>query len=310
MALSALLSGSGRYGFAQEGSAKTSSQETRGVEHLRQLLAQPFAAGWQGATLVDVRRVEQRKDVTFATGLPPVWVARLAGPEGRGGYMMWEAQAGGGLLEFALDGPVSWKGDGCHVVSGVPALQQFPLTQNGARVASGCVPTAGASLPAFWIGKGYPAWKGAVEGDLLQALTRRLRDRLEMQIFPDKDGFTSDGMSLAGAMPDALARALQADAKAHGVPMQATVQAFDFPAMKKEIQADRPVLLSCVVRVPQKPELSWGHEVAGVGCLIALGGDFAGVLDNFFPMKHPGTIRWIRRDAFSTLITVSPEVAK
>ena len=117
-------------------------------------------------------------------------------------------------------------------------------------------------------------------------------------------------MTLAGAMPQDLARAIQADADAHQVPIASEWHRFDFELLKAEIDAGRPCLLSCTVRLPHKPHLSWGHELAGVGWAMLGGGRFAGVSDNFYPTRSAGTVRWIRIDAFSSLITVRPAVAR
>ena len=58
------------------------------------------------------------------------------------------------------------------------------------------------------------------------------------------------------------------------------------------------------MRVPHKPHLSWGHEVAAVGWAKVGQQEFVGVLDNFFPTSAAQTIRWIRADAFISMITL------
>ncbi|MFT7303008.1 MAG: hypothetical protein ACI8UZ_001846 [Akkermansiaceae bacterium] len=35
-----------------------------------------------------------------------------------------------------------------------------------------------------------------------------------------------------------------------------------------------------------------------------------GVLDNFYPTEHPETIRWIRKDAFDSLLAVRQKEAE
>ena len=84
-------------------------------------------------------------------------------------------------------------------MAGVPPIQQFPMkSMDGALVASGCVPTAGASLIAFWAARPTAAaWGG--EGE--QALVRRLRSRMRMGVIPDAEGYTDGKMSLAGGLP-------------------------------------------------------------------------------------------------------------
>lgn len=280
--------------------------KSRGEEHLRSILAEPWAAAWKEATLKDIRRVEQRTGVTFPTKLPPVWTATISAPDQRTGYLMWDATGAGDLVEFALDADLEIRSDNAAALRGLPALQQFAVEDAEGKIASGCVPTSAASLVGWWIGHGQPAWRGAAAENDLQAITRRLRGRLRMMRFPDKDGFTDDGMALAGAQPADMAAALRADAAEHRVSLHAALHVFSFKLLKEEINAGRPVLLSCTVRVPHKPDLSWGHEVAAVGWATLAGKEFAGISDNFFPVKHPGTIRWIRTDAFSTLITVRP----
>ena len=88
--------------------------------------------------------------------------------------------------------------------------------------------------------------------------------------------------------------------------MVCDIARFSMARLKEEVAAKRPVLLSCVVRVAHKPELSWGHEVAAVGWAKIDGVELAGVLDNFYPTKYPETIRWIRQEAFQSIITLRP----
>jgi len=117
-------------------------------------------------------------------------------------------------------------------------------------------------------------------------------------------------MTLAGAMTDDLARAIQADADEHHVPIRSNVGHFRYETLQSEIGAGRPVILACVVRLPHKPYLSWGHEVAGVGWSKIGDVRFVGVLDNFYPARNPATIRWIRSDAFDSMIVIRPAEKK
>lgn len=275
-----------------------------GELQLKQITAAPWARDWNGATLSKVRRVEEKPDLAQPTGLPPVWHATVNGPGGKTGYLMWDATREGGLIEFSFDTSLTVDAPDARVIAGVPALQQFPVPgDGGTMVASGCVPTAAASLLGYWIANGHPQW-GNAGRDTLKDLAKRLRARLDMTHFPDTDGFTPNGMALAGALPRDLAVAIQADANAHQVPIICRYLPFSIKDLKLEINAGRPVLLSCVVRVPHKPQLSWGHEVVAVGWARVGDTVFVGFLDNFYPTKNPDTIRWVRSDAFRSLVTV------
>ncbi|RYD35663.1 MAG: hypothetical protein EOP86_07885 [Verrucomicrobiaceae bacterium] len=284
----------------------------KGAAHLAEILRQPWAQGWAGATLEEVRLVPPKPGAAFPTRLPAAWHARIAGPEGKFGYLMWEDRDQGGLIEFAFDDRLAVEGPDGKALSGVTALQQFPLPgegENAKPVASGCVPTAGASVFDFWRRRLSPSSaeaKDHEEQTRLRDLTRQLRSRISMMTIPDRDGFTGDSMDLAGANPEELAKALQAEAEARQLKAKVRFDRFSFEALKSEINAGRPALLSCVVRVPHKPELSWGHEVAATGWLELGGTRFAGILDNFYPVRHPETVRWIREDAFVSLIIMKP----
>ena len=61
-----------------------------------------------------------------------------------------------------------------------------------------------------------------------------------------------------------------------------------------------------MVRVAHKPHLSWPHEVAGVGYCEIDNVKLVGVMDNFFPTDHKETIRWIRQDAFRSILILRP----
>ncbi|MDA7881121.1 hypothetical protein N9A94_02335 [Akkermansiaceae bacterium] len=277
--------------------------QERGAAILQEVLSQKWAQDWKGAKLERVRLVEQKADLTHPTGLPPVWVADIVGADDQVGMMMWDSRGIGRLVEFTLDAKLNAPGG----ISGVPNLQQFPVKDGkGGKIASGCVPTAAASLLAYWAEKRFPQWRGD-DGQKIEDLTLRLRRRLSMSPFPDTDGFTSDGMTLAGAFPHHLAAAIRNDALEKGVNIDCEISRFSIETLKKEIGLSRPVLLSCTVRVPHKPHLSWGHEVVGVAWATIDGVEIVGVVDNFYPTKHAETIRWIRADAFRSLIAIRPK---
>ena len=283
--------------------------EDRGGEILKELVSQEWAREWKRATLESVRLVKQKSDLKQATGLPPVWFAEIRGSKKQSGYLMWESSGDGRLVEFSLDAPIKFVGEEVAVVEGVPALQQFAVDgDDGQPIASGCVPTSAASVISFWAAKRFSQWKGA-DGKTPKQLAERIRARLDMTRFPDEDGFTENGMALAGAMPHKLAAAIRADAKEHQVEIECGISKFSMKKLKREIDASRPALVSCVVRVPHKPELSWGHELAAVGWAEIDGVEMVGVLDNFYPTKYTDAIRWIREDAFSSIITLRPSVA-
>lgn len=286
--------------------------EKVGSRHWREIIGQGWAGDWKDAALEKAGLVAPKAGQTFPTGLPEVWRAVAALPDGRRAYLLWENKPPGRLLDFSLPGVVKPGFQEGRVLSGVPAIQQFPLLDaQGTRAASGCVPTAASSLIGFWIGNGKPLWSGTAPAKAadLREITRRVRDRLPMSTIPDKDGFTPDGMALSGSSPAALASAIRLDAESHGVEMEVRFSKFDWAKMTAEIDAGRPVLLSCVVRVPHLPALSWGHEIAGVAWTRVAGEPFVGVLDNFFPDTPEGTVRWLRPEVFQSLITARPQPA-
>lgn len=264
------------------------------------------AAGWKGATLEKVRLVAQKPDLAEPTGLPPVWHAWVKGPEGRSGYLMWDQDGEGKLIELALDEGLKFQGEKAKAISGVPSLQEFPIKgEEGKLAASGCVPTAGASVVAFWVENGYPQWRGK-PGNTAKDFALRLRSRMKMVLFPDTDGFSENRMAMAGAYPSELEKALRDDAKEHGVSAIVSLGRFSIGALKLEVAQGRPSLVSCTVRVAHKPDLSWPHEVVAVGHARIDGVELVGVVDNFYPTKHPETIRWIRQDAFRSIMTLRP----
>jgi|ERR1043165_113945 hypothetical protein len=277
-----------------------------GARHLTAIRSQPWAKDLRRVALGEIRLV-QPKASPFGVVSQKAWHARIVNPTGPIGYVLWECDSGQ-LVEFALDTKLAFDADDAHVVQGVPPLQQFALRAgDGTAIASGCVPTSAASVVGFWIAHGQPQWRGNMSQNHMAETAKRLRSRLRMVSIPDKDGYTDDGMALAGAFPNELATAIQADANEWNVPIVCKFQRFSVSVVQTEIAAGRPVLLSCGVRVPHKPELSWGHEVAGVGWAKIGEKIFVGVLDNFFPTRHADTIRWIAQDAFSSIITVKPK---
>ncbi|RFC43706.1 MAG: hypothetical protein DVB28_001394 [Verrucomicrobia bacterium] len=282
--------------------------EDRAREHLSEITAIFPAQGWKASPPL---LVSQAPGQLYESGLPPVWKADLVDERGRHGYLLWENSPRGTLLEFALDSDSETTPKGGGLTPGVPALQQFPVPGlKSANVASGCVPTAGASLVGYWTTHGFPEWAGPALQPLdlrLKSTTLRLRKRMRMAEMPDTSGYTDDGMPLSGAFPQELASSIEKDAQENAVPMSAKFSQFSFEHLKQETAAFRPVLLSCMVRLPQKPHLSWGHEVVGVGWLELGGEQYAGVKDNFYPSESPQTVRWIRQEAFQSLIRVQPE---
>ena len=259
--------------------------------------------------------VTQAPEQIYRSELPPVWFILIEAEAGRKGYAMWESSGSGTLLEFAIDAPVQVTPGRGRMIASVPVLQQFPVPGLKVKtVASGCVPTAGASLVGYWAKCGFPQWLGAAapeadpaEREPLKRVASRLRNGMRMSEIPDTAGYTDDGLCLSGAYPEELARALERDARASGIMAGVEYGRFAFSRFRQEIDADRPVLLSCMVRLPHKPHLSWGHEVVGVGWLEVEGGEFAGVKDNFYPTTSPDAVRWIRKDAFDSMISVRLE---
>ncbi len=259
------------------------------------------------------RVVSQKSGQIYPTGLPPVWHLTLLSPEKKAiGHLMLETDAALTLHEFAFDLPTPPSPKNGVLIPSVPNLQQFPTPEKadatGPQVASGCVPTAGGSLIGFWALQGFSKWLPTSDtpstSAALQSATLRLRHRMHMGTFPDISGYTDNGMPLSGALPDDLAESLRKDASEHGIDAKIYCIPFKAPLFETQIQQRRPALLSCVVRLPHKPELSWGHEVLGVGFDRIEGARFVGIVDNFFPTAHPHTIRWIRESVFDSMITV------
>jgi hypothetical protein len=248
-----------------------------------------------------VRRVQPQPSRWQRQGRP-FWWAELSCDDGSAGHLAWTDD--GRLIDFSLEGLCEVISPQAFALAGVPPIQQFPLkAPDGSAVASGCVPTAGASLIAFWSARpGTAAWGGAGEQDLV----RRLRGRMRMGIISDLQGYADGKMSLAGAFPDDLAAALQADADERGVDVDVALSGYDRRLLGAELSAGRPVLVSCVVLLPRKPELSWGHQVVGVGRAEVGGAHYVGVIDNFFTPRIAGSIRWIAEDRIGQLVLVRP----
>jgi hypothetical protein len=133
-----------------------------------------------------------------------------------------------------------------------------------------------------------------------------VRSRLEMREFRDEAGYTVEGMPLAGAFPGELVEAVEAAGREHGLELKADLLRFDMGAYRSEIGQGRPVLLSCTVRLPHKPHLSWGHEVLGVGWGRHGGREWVVVRDNFFPPGTPDQVRLLPSGAMESMVVVRP----
>jgi hypothetical protein len=284
------------------GCAKPKPEVVQAGAHLTAIRAAGLVPARIGQLEVgEVRRVQPQPSRWQRQGRP-FWWAGLRSAEGAAGYLAWTDD--GRLFDFSVEGLREVASIQAFAMSGVPAIQQFPMkAPDGLLVASGCVPTAGASLIAFWSGRpGTAAWAGVGEQDLV----RRLRSRMQMSVIPDDEGYTDRKMSLAGAFPAALAEAMQADADARGVVVDIAISGYDRQLLSTELSAGRPLLLTCLVMLPRKPELSWGHQVVAVGRAEVGGAHFVGIIDNFFVPRLGGTIRWIAEDCVNQLVLVRP----
>lgn len=284
------------------GCAEPKPEVVRAKAHLAAIRSAGLVPAALGAVeIAAVRRVRPQPSRWQRTGRP-FWWAELRGADGAAGYLAWEDD--GRLIDFSLEGLREVISPQALALAGVPPIQQFPLqAPDGSPVASGCVPTAGASLIVFWSARpSFAAWGGAGEQDLV----RRLRARMRMGIIPDLEGYADGKMSLAGAFPDDLAAALQADADERGVDVDVALSGYDRRLLGAELSAGRPVLVSCVVLLPRKPELSWGHQVVAVGRAEVGGAPYVGVVDNFFTPRIAGSIRWIAEDRIGQLVLVRP----
>jgi hypothetical protein len=285
-------------------------QEARARTLVEGLSAVFQAPAFEGAIVSRVRLVAQKPGQLWGDSLPPVWVADLRTPRGTRGHLMWDDGAGGRLVEFALDEPVTPIPSHGGVLGGLRGIQQFPVPgKDGRKVASGCVPTAAGILINFWSQNRFSRWAGDAPKDGregTEALSYRIRKRLKMTEIPDTTGYTDDGMTLSGALPAALKEVISQDAAEQGVYVRTEYRRYSAELLREEISSGRPVLLDCLVRLPHKPELSWGHEITGVGWLEWEGVRFAGVRDNFFPTRSEEATRWIREEAFGGILTVHP----
>ena len=275
-----------------------------GLAHLDDLRSSGLLAGARAQTrLGEVRRIVPVATRWSAPG-EPFWWAELTGPDGSAGYLAWREGGDRRLLDFSLEGLVAIDLPQAQALAGVPAIQQFPLQgADGQAVASGCVPTAGASLIAFWSNRGTYDWQA---DDSHEGLVRRVRDRLPMSVIADVEGYADGKMALAGCFPGALAVGLQEDADQYRIPVRVSVAPFRPETLAEELAAGRPALVSCVVLVPRKPELAWGHEVVAVGQVEIAGARFVGVIDNFYAPRLAGSIRWIAEDRVNLLVLVRP----
>ncbi|NBV47618.1 MAG: hypothetical protein EBR95_00865 [Verrucomicrobia bacterium] len=257
--------------------------------------------GLKSVEIGEVRRIRPEPTRWQRQGRP-FWWAELRCSEGSAGYLAWTDD--GRLIDFSVEGLRDVATPEAFALAGVPPIQQFPIKSgDGALVASGCVPTAGASLIAFWTVRPTMAAWGR-EGE--QASVRRLRSRLRMAVIPDEEGYTDGTMSLAGAFPEQLAEALQADADEQGVDVDVAISGYDRRLLGAELSAGRPVLVSCTVLVPRKPQLSWGHQLVAVGRAEVGGAHYIGVIDNFYVPRLAGTVRWIAEDRVNLLVLVRP----
>jgi len=309
----------GAKGAPRQAGLDSTQAEIRVHQHLETLSAHFTAPAWRNVSIASLQRVEQTKEQPYKTGLKPVWIASLSGESENAGYLMCEDTPDAALVDFAwtaIAEPIAQSG---KLLMDVPNLQQFPVPGVLApNVASGCVPTAAANLMGYWIKHGYPTWSDHdtnLDQPALQRLTTRLRALLPMQEIADTCGYTDNGMPVSGAFPADLGVAISADARAHGLSVKVSLERFSIEGLKQETSLGRPTLSSCIVRLPHKPHLSWGHEVTSVGWLRVGDVFFVGVCDNFLPVKPHGVrteefkavtqaVRWVRMDAFESLLRV------
>jgi hypothetical protein len=271
------------------------------LEELRRvgLLASPRTA----VKLAEVRRIVPVATRWSAAG-EPFWWAELTGPEGASGYLAWREGGDHELVDFALEGLVALERPHARALRGVPPIQQFPVRgADGAPVASGCVPTAAASLIAYWSNRGTFDWQA---DDSHEGLVRRVRDRLPMSVIADEEGYADGKMALAGCFPGALAVGLREDADQYRIPVRVALVPFARETLARELADGHPTLVSCVVLVPRKPQLTWGHEVVAVGQAEVAGRHYVGVIDNYLATRVPGTVRWIGEERCQSLLLVQP----
>ena len=264
-------------------------------------------AGLLGSDTVRIASVRLIQPVATRWGpaAQPFWWAELQGPDGSAGYLAWQEGGRRKLLDFSIEGVKAMTSPSAKAIGGIPSIQQFAIAgADGVAVASGCVPTAGASLIAFWSRESGLNWRGGADE---HSLVSRVRARLPMVVIPDREGYTDGKMALAGAFSQDLALAIQQDADERKVKVGVGFAEFDFRVLRREIDADRPVLLSCVVLVPRKPALAWGHQVVAVGWAKIGEESFVGIIDNFYTPRLSGTVRWIAASDCQTVVWVRPE---
>ena len=303
--------------LAVNGRCQNPSDSEKIRQRTRTLCEFLLANGVQPAPQLEVsapQEIAQTPGQPWPTGLGPIWhVSVRIGALGRG-HFMFESAPSGELHEFAIDVPVPIPPEDGAELQDAPNLQQFLMkgAQNP-KTASGCVPTSASCLIGYWIGHGFPQWSDrpadTVSVDAPESLkqaTLRLRGKMRMLEIADTCGYTDDGTALSGAFPDDLVQAIRSDAEEHHVRVRVELAKFELNKLREEIRASRPALVSCVVRLPHKPHLSWGHEVLAVGWQKLEGIGYVGVRDNFFPTQNDRTIRWIREGMFHSMITVAP----
>ena len=273
--------------------------------HLQSLSAAGLLAGARGGVQVaSVRQVTPVATRWSSAGEPFCWAELKSVTGAPAGYLAWQATGQHALLDFSLEGLTELAALDAKALAGVPPIQQFPIKgADGRPVASGCVPTAGGSLMAFWSNRGTFDWQA---DDSHEGLVRRLRDRLPMAVLADVEGYTDGKMALAGAFPEPLVAGLRADAAQYRVSVEIKLVRYSNQVLQTEISEGRPALLMCNVLVPRKPELSWGHAVVAVGYAEVAGKSFVGIIDNFYVCQQPGTVRWIAADRCSALVLVRP----
>jgi hypothetical protein len=280
-------------------------RQAQARSHLQSLSAAGLLAGARGEVQVaSIRQVTPVATRWSSAGEPFCWAELKSVTGTPAGYLAWQATGQHALLDFSLEGLTELAAPDAKALAGVPPIQQFPIKgADGQPVASGCVPTAGGSLMAFWSNRGTFDWQA---DDSHEGLVRRLRDRLPMSVIADVEGYADGKMALAGCFPGSLAVGLQEDADQYRIPVRVTVAPFRPETLAEELAAGRPALVSCIVLVPRKPELTWGHEVVGVGQAEIAGARFVGVIDNYFVPRIPGSIRWIQAERCSALVLVRP----
>ena len=280
---------------------------------LEQIQSSDWARAWKGAEIAEAYLAKQKKG--FGPKKKPVWYAKVVREGDSVGYLMWESAAPHRLLELGVDADPPFVADGktCQAIPDVPNLQQFPVEgKTAAKVASGCAPTAAGNVMAYWVNHGFPSWQpetkvaGQPKGGDPETLTKRLIHALPMVEIDDQWGYTENKMALSGVYPDQFVEGIIADAKQYNVPLEVSEKPFSREQFEREIQAQRPTLLSCHVRLPHKPQLSWVHEVTGIGWTLIDGDFFVIVHDNFYPTKRASAARWIRADGLDCIVTIAP----